>query len=157
MATIATAPAGGNQETGSEVQQLCCFFLGDLLCGIDIRWVQEINRNQVFTRVPLAPAYVVGIMNLRGRIVTVINLGHKLELATGEMGPRSRVIIVNHNEEYIGLLVDRIDDVVAVADRDIAPPPANLEGRKGKYFTGACKKENELISILDVEAVLADE
>ncbi|MBW1644760.1 MAG: chemotaxis protein CheW [Deltaproteobacteria bacterium] len=157
MAVADTPHAGEASEFGDDSLQLCCFFLGDLLCGIDICWVQEINRNLSLTQVPLAPEYVMGIMNLRGRIVTVINLGRKLGLTPGTLGGRSRVIIVNHREEYIGLLVDRIDDVLTIDSRDIAPPPANMEDRKGKYFTGACKKGHELISILDVEAVLVEE
>ena len=157
MVVAETSPQENKNEVDDEILQLCCFFLGDLLCGINIQWVQEINRNLTLTRVPRSQNYVTGIMNLRGRIVTVINLGRKLELATSEIGNQSRVIIINHLGEYIGLLVDKIDDVVTVNNQDIAPPPANIENQKGKYFTGAYQKQNELISILDVEAVLAEE
>ncbi len=140
-----------------DVAQLACFVIGDLLCGIDIKWVQEINRNLELTQIPLAPDYVVGIMNLRGRIVTVINLGKKLGLPPCQMGAKSRVIIVDRNDEYIGLLVDGIKDVVNIDVSQITPPPANIDVDKGTFFSGASKLQDSLVSILDVEMVLAEE
>ncbi len=143
-------------ETGN-MTQLACFVIDDLLCGIDIKWVQEINRNLELTQVPLAPDYVVGIMNLRGRIVTVINLGKKLGLSPCTMGSKSRVIIVDREDEYIGLLVDGIKDVVTIDASRITPPPANIAIDKGTFFSGAYKSQDSLISILDVEMVLVEE
>ena len=148
---------GAEKSAADETIQLACFVIDELLCGIDIKWVQEINRNLKLTQVPLAPDYVLGIMNLRGRIVTVINLGKKLGLAPCAMGGKSRVIIVDRDDEYIGLLVDGIKDVISIAGSQITPPPANIDVQKGAFFSGACKLENALISILDVDAVLAEE
>ena len=148
---------GKEKTAAGETMQLACFFIDELLCGIDIKWVQEINRNLDLTQVPLAPGYVVGIMNLRGRIVTVINLGKKLGLSPCKMGDRSRVIIVDRDDEYVGLLVDAIKDVVTISVSEITPPPANIDIEKGNFFSGACKLDDALISILDVEAVLAAE
>ena len=76
-----TLQTGEEKVAAEDTIQLACFVIDELLCGIDIKWVQEINRNLELTQVPLSPDYVVGIMNLRGRIVTVINLGKKLGLA----------------------------------------------------------------------------
>lgn len=143
--------------SGDDTFQIACFSVDDLLCGVDINWVQEISQNLAVTRVPLVPLvpdYVIGIMNLRGRIVSVINLGKKLGLSPCQLGIQSRVIIVNWEDEYIGLLVERIKEVVTLAKQDIAPPPSNLEGNKARYFTGAYRHRDELISILDVKAVL---
>jgi purine-binding chemotaxis protein CheW len=149
--------AGMGKSVAGDTIQLACFIIDELLCGIDIKWVQEINRNLELTQVPLAPDYVVGIMNLRGRIVTVINLGKKLGLAPCSMGGKSRVIIVDRDDEYIGLLVDGIKDVVTISASEITPPPANIDVDKGIFFSGACKLDDALISILDVGAVLAEE
>ncbi|MEA2108962.1 MAG: chemotaxis protein CheW [Pseudomonadota bacterium] len=137
--------------------QLACFVIDELLCGVDINWVQEINQNLAVTQVPLSPDYVLGIMNLRGRIVTVINLGKKVGLAPCKIGDKSRVIIVDRDDEYIGLLVDGIKDVVTISVSEITHPPANIDIDKGTFFSGACKLGDALISILDVEAVLAEE
>ena len=149
--------AGMEKSVAGDTIQLACFIIDELLCGIDIKWVQEINRKLALTQVPLSPDYVVGIMNLRGRIVTVINLGKKLGLAPCSMGGKSRVIIVDRDDEYIGLLVDGIKDVVTISATQITPPPANIDLKKGTFFSGACKLEDALISILDVEAVLTAE
>lgn len=151
---------GGARVPGDEVArtlQLACFKIDELLCGVDISCVQEINRKLEATQVPLAADYVIGIMNLRGRIVTVINLGKKLGLRPCRMGGKSRVIIINRDEEYVGLLVDSIRDVMTVKATEIVAPPANIDGTNGRFFAGACRLQNELISVLDVESVLADE
>ncbi len=137
--------------------QMSCFYVGSALCGIDIRVIQEMNKQMEMTRVPGAPAYVLGIMNLRGRIVTIIDLGKKLGLGQSKKTEQSRIIIVNSREENIGLLVDRIADVVTTRWEDVEPTPSNIKGLKGKYFHGVCKSGKELVAILDIDAVLADE
>ncbi|BDV01337.1 chemotaxis protein CheW [Thermodesulfomicrobium sp. WS] len=137
--------------------QMSCFYVGSALCGIDIRVIQEMNKQMEMTRVPGAPAYVLGIMNLRGRIVTIIDLGKKLGLGQSKKTEQSRIIIVNSREENIGLLVDRIADVVTTRWEDVEPTPSNIKGIKGKYFHGVCKSGKELVAILDIDAVLADE
>ncbi len=137
--------------------EMATFYLGDALCGMDILKVQEINKLLEMTKVPQAPDYVKGILNLRGQIVTVIDLGKKLGLSMTDMGTHTRNIIVNSNNEYIGLLVDQIGDVERT-DRDkIEPPPANIGGLQGKYFEGVFKKDKSLIGILNVEEVLKEE
>lgn len=135
--------------------KLCTFYVGDRPFGIDILKVREINRNQPITTVPRSQDFIVGIMNLRGRIVTVIDLSKKLGLSFIKPGRQSRTIIVNSHDEYIGLLVNRIGDVVPVQTRKVAPPPVNIDVLLGKYTEGVLKTEAGLIGILDVEAVLA--
>ncbi|HCF05101.1 MAG: CheW protein [Desulfomicrobiaceae bacterium] len=137
--------------------QMSCFYVGSALCGIDIRVIQEMNKQMEMTRVPGAPSYVLGIMNLRGRIVTIIDLGKKLGLGESKKTEQSRIIIVNSREENIGLLVDRIADVVTTRWEDVDPTPSNIKGIKGKYFHGVCKAGKELVAILDIDAVLGDE
>ena len=139
--------------------ELSTFYVGDALYGMDILRVQEINRLMDFTKVPQSPEYVMGIMNLRGQIVTVIDLSKKLGLSRTELKDESRNIIVNDQGEYIGLLVDRISDVVR-SDRDkIEPPPSNMGGVQGKFLQGVYKMDKNLIGILNVEELLktADE
>ena len=143
--------------SGGDTCQIACFLVDDLLLGVDINLVQEINQNLAITQVPLSRDYIVGIMNLRGRIVTVINLGKKLGLSSCQLDAERRVIIVNLEDEYIGLLVEQIKEVVTLANQDIVPPPSNIEGNKAHYFTGAYRHRDELISILDVKAILAEE
>jgi len=138
--------------------QASCFYLGDALCGIDINKVQEINKQINYTVVPHSPDYVLGIMNLRGRIVTIIDFGKKLGLNRIKVTEKSRIIIVNSKEEQVGLLVDRITDVITGKWEELAPPPANIKGIQGKYFLGVYKaKNNKLVALLNIEDSLEDE
>ncbi len=134
--------------------ELATFYVGDALCGMDILKVQEINKLMEMTMVPQAPDYVTGILNLRGQIVTIIDLGQKLGLGNAEISSESRNIIVNTPGEHVGLLVSRISDVVMADPDKIEPPPANMRGIQGDFFTGVYKTENRLIGILDIKEVL---
>lgn len=146
---------GANERKGPV--QLSCFYVGSALCAIDINVIQEMNKQMEMTRVPQAPEHVLGIMNLRGRIVTIIDLGRKLGLSPSRKTESSRIIIVNSREENIGLLVDRITDVVTARWEDVEPTPSNIKGVKGKYFQGVFKASKDLVAILDVESVLGEE
>ena len=135
--------------------ELATFYAGEALCGMDILKIQEINKLLEMTPVPQAPEYVRGILNLRGQIVTVIDLCRKLGLPSVEVDKEeSRNIIVNSGNEYVGLLVERISDVVSAETDSVQPPPANIGGVQGKYFEGVFKTDNSLIGILDAEEVL---
>ncbi|MDY0273990.1 MAG: chemotaxis protein CheW [Desulfomicrobium sp.] len=137
--------------------QLSCFYVGSALCAIDINVVQEMNRQMEMTRVPQAPVHVLGIMNLRGRIVTIIDLGQKLGLTPSQKTDSSRIIIVNSQDENIGLLVDKITDVITVQWEDMESTPSNIKGVRSKYFQGVFKANKDLVAVLDVETVLTEE
>ena len=144
-------------EIHSDTVELASFFVGEALCGMDILKVQEINKLIEMTRVPQAPEYVLGILNLRGEIVTIIDLGKKLGLKSSEVNHKTRNIIVNSNGEHIGLMVEQISDVIQAEWEKVEPPPANIGDVQGKYFTGVFKTADRLIGILDVEKVLKEE
>ena len=144
-------------EINSDTVELATFYVGEALCGMDILKVQEINKLIEMTRVPQAPEYVLGILNLRGEIVTIIDLGKKLHLKSTEMSDKTRNIIVSSNGEHIGLMVERISDVTQAEWAKVEAPPANIGDVQGKYFTGVFKTEDRLIGILDVEKVLEEE
>ena len=145
---------GNTQQVDQNLIELSTFLVGDALCGMDILTIQEINKLIEMTTVPQAPDYVLGILNLRGQIITSIDLGKKLGLGETDMTQDPRNIIVNSKGEHIGLMVRMISDVVQ-ADKDkFEPPPSNMGGIQGEYFTGVYKTENKLIGILDVDKVL---
>lgn len=144
-------------EIQSDTVELASFYVGEALCGMDILKVQEINKLIEMTRVPQAPEYVLGILNLRGEIVTIIDLGKKLGLKSTELNHKTRNIIVNSNGEHIGLMVEQISDVIQAEWEKVEPPPANIGDVQGKYFTGVFKTADRLIGILDVEKVLKEE
>ena len=145
--------AESNKLTKSIIE-LATFYIGDALCGMDILKIQESNKLMEMTKVPQAPDYMIGILNLRGQIVTIIDLGQKLGLGTAEISNESRNIIVSAPGEHVGLLVSRISDVIMADPDKIEPAPANMSGIQGGFFIGVYKTENKLIGILDVKEVL---
>ncbi len=132
------------------------FYVGKALCGIDILHIQEINKINEITKVPQSPDYINGIINLRGRIVTIIDLGKKLGLTPVQKNNDNRSIIVDSENEHVGLLVDAIGDVIQAGKKDLEAAPSNIRGVKGKYFKGVLKTEKQLIGILDIEEVLKE-
>lgn len=136
--------------------EIATFYVGEALCGIDILNIQEINKQTEVTQVPQSPDYVKGVLNLRGRIVTVIDLGEKIGLSAISMSKENRNVIVDSHDEHIGLLVDQISDVMTADSATIEPPPANIGGIQGKYFSGVFKTEKSLVGILDIETALED-
>ncbi|MCD4676830.1 MAG: chemotaxis protein CheW [Desulfobacula sp.] len=142
--------------TSSQDLEFSTFYVGGALCGINILNIQEINKHFDITQVPQASDYIEGILNLRGRIVTIIDLGKKLGLEPVNKDKDNRNIIVNSDDEHIGLLVDGISDVVLAKAENIEPAPSNIGGVKGKFFQGVLKTEKKLIGILDIDEVLKE-
>jgi purine-binding chemotaxis protein CheW len=138
----------------STVQEHAVFRVGDMLCGVDISAVQEINKHLEITTVYHAPKFVRGVLNLRGQIVTVIDLRNKFGLPSVPINEEMRIVIVRTGGENIGLLVDGVDDVVLANPRDLEAPPSNLGGISGDFFTSIYKTEEGLVALLDIEAIL---
>ncbi len=144
------------KEMDSGVFEFSTFSLGEALFGINILDIQEINKHCDMTIVPQASNYIKGILNLRGRIVTIVDLGEKLGLAKVKNNKETRNIIVDSEGEHIGLLVDAIGDVVTAKKDKIEPAPSNIGGVRGKYLQGVLKTENQLIGILEIDEVLKE-
>ncbi len=138
-----------------DLVELATFYVGNALCGMDILKIQEINKVMQMTKVPQAPSYVLGILNLRGQIVTIIDLGKKLGLGESDTSNAPRNIIVNSSGGHVGLLVESISDVITADMSKTEPAPANMNGIQGEFFTGVCKTDKLLIGILDIEKVLS--
>ena len=145
-----------DKEVTSTDIEFSTFYVGGAICGINILNIQEINKHFEITQVPQSSDYVKGILNLRGRIVTIIDLGKKLGLAPVSASKDNRNIIVNSEDEHIGLLVDAISDVVITQKENIEPAPANIGGVKGKFFQGVLKTKDKLIGLLDIDEVLKE-
>ena len=134
--------------------ELATFYVGDALCGMDILQIQEINKLNMMTTVPQAPDYVQGILNLRGQIVTIIDLGKKLGLGATDTSLDPRNVIVHSAGSYVGLMVKKLGDVVEADMSKKEAPPANMLGIQGGFFTGVYKMDSCLIGILDIKKVL---
>jgi purine-binding chemotaxis protein CheW len=137
-------------------RQYATFYVGHMLLGIDIGVVQEINRHVGFTSVPHAPPYVRGVINLRGEVATVIDLRTILGLSAAESQRDSRNLIVHHRGESIGLVVDRISDILTIAEDEVTAPPTNVGGVDGRLMKGVCTLDSAIVVLLDIDQVLSD-
>jgi purine-binding chemotaxis protein CheW len=140
---------------GAKELQIATFHVDDALMGITIDQIEEINHHLDLTEVPHAPTCVRGVSNLRGEVVTVVDLRVILGLEPATVTRRTCNVVVRSRGERIGILVDRVGDVVSASWANVEPPPANVAGADGQFFRGVCKLENELLVLLDVEQVLA--
>src|SRR5690349_20058691 len=120
-------------EAGQTVL-LAAFYVRDALSALDAGGVQEVIRLGPVTPVRHAPEEVVGIVNLRGKIVTIIDLGLRLGFPKAVAGADTRIFIMEDRNEFIGLLVDRVDEVVEVERDHWQPPPANVNKEQARYF-----------------------
>lgn len=138
------------------MKQLCTFFLNKIYFGIDVLQVQEVIRFTEITPVPLAPLDILGLINLRGRIVTIIDIKSRLEMnqANNINLEDNYNIILNNNSELVSLIVDDIGDVVEVADSEFHPPPATLKGKMRSLLHGTYKLQDKFLLILNVEKIL---
>jgi len=144
---------------GDEPQSLLIstFFLGEKVYGLPTTHVQEIVPFRGVTPVHHAPRFIRGVVNLRGKIVTVFDLAVRTGLGRLAENTEGRVIILNWSGEYIGLLVDEVVDVFPVEPGDIARTPANMSAMQSAYLLGVLSHGSHLIPILNVDAVLADD
>ena len=135
-------------------ESYCTFRVDDLYFGVEVCQVQEVIRYQHTTRVPLAPAVVQGLMNLRGQIVTALSLRERLGLSASDSDSRPMNVVIRTPDGPISLLVDEIGDVVQV-DRDyFEPPPETLQGEQRSLISGAFKLDEQLLLILDTDKVV---
>jgi purine-binding chemotaxis protein CheW len=132
-------------------RQYCTFFLDGHYFGIDVLQVQEVIRYQEMTRVPLAPAVVRGLINLRGQIVTAIDLRRRLDLPDRPAGERPVNVVVQTDDGPVSLLVDEIGDVLRVPEGAFERPPETLRGAARELIRGAYKLDGRLLLILDTE------
>ncbi len=132
-------------------RQFCTFFLNGLFFGVEVLKVQEVIRYQQMTRVPLATRTVEGLINLRGQIVTAIDLRRRLDLPsrTGDTLPTN--IVVRTEDGAVSLLVDEIGDVVEIEEDIYERPPETLRGVARDLVTGVYKLKDRLLLILDTE------
>jgi purine-binding chemotaxis protein CheW len=134
--------------------QLCTFYADGLYFGIDVREVQEVLQYQDMVRVPLAADVVEGLINLRGQIVTAIDLRRRLGLPERTSGEDPMNVVVRSDDGAVSLLVDEIGDVVEVDDRSFEQPPENVSGRARDLIEGVYKLEGQLLLVLDAQKAI---
>jgi purine-binding chemotaxis protein CheW len=135
----------------AHTSQFCTFYLEKLLFGVELKGVQEVIRSLDMTKVPLAPAVVSGLINLRGQIVTAVDLRRRLELEPRPANMSARNVVVRSEDGAVSLLVDEIGDVVEVEETSFEPPPETLRGSVRAMILGVHKLNDRLLHVLDIE------
>jgi purine-binding chemotaxis protein CheW len=135
----------------ADVHQYCTFYVAGLYFGLDVLKVQEIIRYQEMTRVPLAPPEVRGLINLRGQIVTAIDLRRRLELSDRPADQLPVNVVIQVDDGAISLLVDEIGDVLEVSEEWLENPPETVRGTARELIRGVYKLQDRLLLILDTE------
>lgn len=134
--------------------QLVLFKMSGRDFGVEIRQVREINRVGEITRVPKAPDFLEGVMNLRGRIVPVVDLKKRFKLPPAEQTSQSRIIIAEVGDQFIGLWVDRVSEVLKVPPQAVAPPPEMVLTIAGEYLSGLVEVQDRLVILLNLSRIL---
>jgi purine-binding chemotaxis protein CheW len=140
--------------TGSEPRQVCTFMVDGLLFGVDVVRVQEVLRYQEMTPVPLAPPVVCGLINLRGQIVTALDMRQRLGMAPRAPGLLPTNLILREQQRAVSLLVDEIGDVVEVDEGSFEPPPDTLPMASRALIDGVYKFKPQLLLLLNTERAL---
>lgn len=138
----------------TQSRQYCTFRLNDLFFGVDVQQVQEVIRYQHMTHVPRAPAAVSGLINLRGQIVTAVDLRQRLGLPERTPDRRPMNVVVRSAEGAVSLLVDEIGDVQEVAEDAFECPPETLQGPNRQLIRGVYKLAERLLLVLDTEKAI---
>lgn len=140
-----TVGAGGQYAT---------FFVGEMCFGVDVLKVQEVLRQHDVTRVPLAPRVIEGLINLRGQIVTAIDMRRLLKLAARENDVQPMNIVIHSDEGAVSLLVDEIGDVIEASESCCQPPPANMPASLRGFVDRVYTLEGRLLLVLNTDVTL---
>lgn len=150
--------SNGNQSVGfigsKDHNDYVTMWLGEQIFGIPVLMVRDVLRGQRIAKIPLAPPEIAGSMNLRGRIVTVIDLRERLGLPPIEYGSKTMSVVVEHRDELFSLLVDSVGDVMSLPVAQFEKSPANLTHRWREVSTGIYKLKKDLLVIIDVSSLL---
>lgn len=144
-------------DNNDEVLQWVTFRLGEETYGINVMQVQEVLRHTEIAPVPGAPGYVLGIINLRGNVVTVIDTRSRFGLESTEVTDNSRIVIIESEQQVVGILVDSVAEVVYLRSSEIDSAPNVGTEESAKFIQGVSNREGELLILVDLNKLLTDE
>jgi purine-binding chemotaxis protein CheW len=136
------------------LEQIITFKVAKENYGVEIQMVKEVLRQREITRLPKAPAFVKGVINLRGDVIPVIDLREKFGFEEEEYTDKTRVIVVEVDQKSIGMIVDSVSHVVRLAESQIEPPPALVGGVSSEFIRGVGKFDDRLVVLLNINKIL---
>lgn len=139
---------------GDRLLQLVTFKIAEEEFGVDILKVQEIIRMMPITKVPNAPAFVEGVINLRGKVIPVIDLRRRFGMTTSEHNSQTRIKVMDLQGQVIGFVVDAVSEVLRIKESTVEPPPPVIAGVDSEYMRGVGKLEDRLLILLDLDNLL---
>ena len=145
------------ETAGDPVMQLVTFRLAEEAYGINVMHVQEVLRITEIAPVPGAPSYVLGIINLRGNVVTVIDTRSRFGLPSTETDDSSRIVIIEADKQVVGILVDSVAEVVELNQSEIDSAPNVGNEESSRYIQGVANREDNLLIVVDLNKLLTDE
>lgn len=151
------APVNQVADGNDEVLQWVTFRLEDETYGINVMQVQEVLRYTEIAPVPGAPDYVLGIINLRGNVVTVIDTRARFGLMPGEVSDNSRIVIIEAEKQVIGILVDSVAEVVYLKSSEIDSAPNVGTDESAKFIQGVSNRDGELLILVDLNKLMSDD
>jgi len=140
-----------------ELLQLVTFSIGGEEFGVDILKVQEIIRMLDITRVPKAPEFVEGVINLRGKVIPIIDLRKRFGLVSKGHDKNTRIIVIDINDMIVGFIVDSVSEVLRIPADTVEPPPPVVAGLDSEYISGVGKLDDRLLIFLDLDRLLSQE
>jgi purine-binding chemotaxis protein CheW len=138
----------------NELLQLVTFGIGEEEFGIDILKVQEIIRTMAITKVPNSPPYVEGVINLRGKVIPVIDLRGRFNMEYRSHDSHTRIIVIELHGMIIGFVVDGVSEVLRIQSSTVEPPPPVVAGIDSEYIKGVGKLDDRLLILLDLEKLI---
>jgi purine-binding chemotaxis protein CheW len=157
MSSAMTQQQQQQQQQDNAVLRWVTFRLDREKYCVNVMQVQEVLRITEIAPVPGAPGYVIGIINLRGNVVTVVDTRKRFGLAPKELDDASRIVIIEVNGNVIGMLVDSVADVVDLRKSEIESAPNVGTEESSKYIQGVASREGELLIVIDLNKFLSDE
>ncbi len=145
------------KKQDAELMQLVTFSIGEEEFGVDILKVQEIIRMMEITKVPRAPDFVEGVINLRGKVIPIIDLRKRFGLITRDHDKHTRIIVIEINNMIVGFVVDSVSEVLRIPSNTVEPPPPVVSGLESEYISGVGKLEDRLLILLDLDRLLSGE
>lgn len=152
-----TTSSAKSKTSEDPVLQWVTFKLAGETYGINVMQVQEVLRYSEIAPVPGAPPYVLGIINLRGNVVTVIDTRHRFGLEPGDVTDNTRIVIIEADNHVVGMLVDSVAEVVYLRQSEIETAPNVGNEESAKFIQGVCHKNDELLILIELDKLLTDD